>query len=176
MIVRLFSSLLLLWILGFAWFALLLPQPLGPVKTDAVVVPTGGPYRINRGLEALENKWAERMLISGVDRDVRPVELMAEYPDAVALFDCCVDLGFRAVDTRSNGLETARWVAQRKAKSIRLVTTDWHMRRAQYELKRALPDDIVIEVDAVASRPSLLTLWREYNKLVLRMGAGLVGV
>ncbi len=52
-IVRLLSSVLLAWILGFAWFAILLPQPLGDQQTDAVVVPTGGPMRIDRGLEAL---------------------------------------------------------------------------------------------------------------------------
>jgi uncharacterized SAM-binding protein YcdF (DUF218 family) len=175
-IVRLLSSVLLAWILGFAWFAILLPQPLGDQQTDAVVVPTGGPLRIDRGLEALRNKWAERMLISGVDRDVRPAELSARFPGSVALFDCCVDLGFRAYDTRSNGLETARWAEQRKVKSVRLVTTDWHMRRAEYELHRALPDDIAIYPDAVASKPSLMTLWREYNKLVLRVVAGLFGV
>ena len=176
MIVRLLSSVLLAWILGFAWFAILLPQPLGDQRTDAVVVPTGGPMRIDRGLEALRNKWAERMLISGVDRDVRPAELSARFPGSVALFDCCVDLGFRAYDTPSNGLETARWAKQRKVKSVRLVTTDWHMRRAEYELHRALPDDIAIYPDAVASKPSLMTLWREYNKLVLRVIAGLFGV
>ena len=47
MIVRILSSVLLAWILGFAWFAILLPQPLGDQKTDAVVVPTGGPLRID---------------------------------------------------------------------------------------------------------------------------------
>ncbi len=56
------------------------------------------------------------------------------------------------------------------------MTTDWHMRRAEYELQRSLPDDIAIYTDAVASKPSLLTLWREYNKLVLRWLAGLFGV
>ena len=50
------------------------------------------------------------------------------------------------------------------------------MRRAEYELHRALPDDIAIYPDAVASKPSLMTLWREYNKLVLRVIAGLFGV
>ncbi|MGQ3179637.1 MAG: YdcF family protein, partial [Blastomonas fulva] len=99
MIVRLLSSVLLAWILGFAWFAILLPQPLGEQQTDAVVVPTGGPLRIDRGLEALRNKWADRLLISGVDRDVRPAELSAQYPGSTELFDCCVDLGFRAYDT-----------------------------------------------------------------------------
>lgn len=176
MIVRLLSSVLLAWILGFAWFAILLPQPLGDQRTDAVVVPTGGPLRIDRGLEALRNKWAERMLISGVDRDVRPAELSARFPGSVALFDCCVDLGFRAYDTRSNGLETARWAKQRKVKSVRLVTTDWHMRRAEYEIGRAVGDTVRIVPDAVRSQPNFATLFREYHKYLAGLAGGLLGL
>ncbi|MEZ5710226.1 MAG: YdcF family protein [Blastomonas sp.] len=176
MIVRLFSLGLLAWMLGFAWFAIALPQPGGPERTDAVVVLTGGPNRINRGLEALDKEWTGRMLITGVDQDVKSHELAVEYGAPESQFDCCVDLGFKAIDTRSNALETARWVERRKAKSIRLVTTDWHMRRAHYELARTLPEDVAIFDDAVASQPSLRTLFREYNKYVLRRAAGLIGV
>lgn len=176
MIVRIFSSVLLLWMLGFAWFAIALPQPLGTQRTDAVVVLTGGPKRIDRGLEALEKKWTDRMLITGVDRDVKPNELATEYEAPQALFDCCVDLGFRAIDTRSNALETASWLERGNMKSIRLVTTDWHMWRAQYELERVLPDSVKIYSDAVSSQPTLRTLFREYNKYVLRISVGIFGV
>ena len=79
---------------------------------------------------------------------------------------CCVKLGYLAVDTRSNADETASWVKERKYKSLRLVTTDWHMRRAAVELARSLPDDITILRDAVPSRPRLGILFLEYNKLL----------
>src|SRR3546814_2931561 len=69
MIKRLISLLLLAWVLGFAWFALLLPLPAAPQKTDAIVVLTGGPGRIDRGLEMLEKGDAKRLLISGVARE-----------------------------------------------------------------------------------------------------------
>ena len=43
MIRRLLAFVLLAWLLGFAWFALLLPQPLEAEKrTDTIVVLTGG--------------------------------------------------------------------------------------------------------------------------------------
>jgi hypothetical protein len=102
MIRRLISFALLAWVLGFAWFALLLPQPAPMVKTDAVVVLTGGANRIDRGLAVLKAGKAKRMLISGVDRDVKPPELAAQYADSAKLFECCIDLGFQSVDTRSN--------------------------------------------------------------------------
>ena len=79
--------------------------------------------------------------------------------------ECCVTLGFAAVDTRSNADETARWLAQRKYSTLRLVTTDWHMRRAAGELQRASGDDITVMRDAVPSSPTLGTLFLEYHKL-----------
>jgi uncharacterized SAM-binding protein YcdF (DUF218 family) len=176
MIRRILSFVLLAWALGFAWFALLLPQPAPMAKTDAVVVLTGGPGRIDRGLEILEAGKSRRMLISGVDRDVRPPELAAQYPGSANYFDCCIDLGFQSVDTRSNALETARWAARNKVRSLRLVTHDWHMRRARFELDRALPANITVTNDAVSTQPSLRALFKEYNKYWLRAVAALVGI
>lgn len=176
MIRRLISFTLLAWALGFAWFAILLPQPSASVKTDAVVVLTGGANRIDRGLDLLKAGNAKRMLISGVDRDVRPAELAAQYPGSSHLFACCIDLGFQSVDTRSNAFETARWATRNKVKTLRLVTHDWHMRRARFELDRALPDNIVVTPDAVSTRPSLAALFKEYNKYWLRAVASLLGM
>ena len=176
MIRRVLSFILLAWALGFAWFALLLPQPATPAKTDAVVVLTGGANRIDRGLAILEAGKAKRMLISGVDRDVRPVELAFQYRRSMKLFDCCIDLGFQSVDTRSNALETARWVAKHKVKTLRLVTHDWHMRRARFELDRALPTGIKVTNDAVSTKPPLGILFTEYNKYWLRAVASLLGM
>ena len=172
---RIFSFTLLIWILGFAWFAFLLPQPAGKQKTDAVVVLTGGANRIDQGLVVLEEGSAARLLISGVDRDVKPDELSAQYPGYTKQFACCVDLGFRAVDTRSNAIETARWVSQHKVKSLRLITHDWHMRRARLELDLVMPDNIRIVNDAVMTRPSLAILFKEYNKFWLRGISALTG-
>src|SRR3546814_8800901 len=59
MIKRLISLLFLAWVLGFAWFALLLPLPAAPQKTDGIVVLTGGPGRIDRALERSEEHTSE---------------------------------------------------------------------------------------------------------------------
>lgn len=177
MLSRFFSFLLILWVIGFAWFAIDLPQTAGDdVKTGSVVVLTGGAGRIDRGLQILEAKKADRLLISGVDRDVTPGELAAEYSRPETLFECCIDLGFQSVDTRSNALEVARWAVRRKESSIRLVTSDWHMRRAKLELERSLPAGVTILPDAVQTQPSLGTLFKEYNKFLMRKLAALVGV
>jgi uncharacterized SAM-binding protein YcdF (DUF218 family) len=177
MLIRFFCFLLLIWMIGFGWFAVDLPRAADEnVETDSIVVLTGGPQRIEHALQLLEANKAKNLLISGVDRDVKPGELAAAYDRNLTLFDCCIDLGFQAVDTRSNALETARWAARRKDKSIRLVTSDWHMRRARLELERAVPADIAIISDAVHSAPSLGTLFKEYNKYLMRRLAALAGV
>ena len=176
MIRRSVSALALVWLLGFVWFALFLPQPLGDWRTDGIVVFTGGPGRIDRALDLLEDDQAKRLLISGVDRDVRTVELAETYRRPVTLFECCVALGREAVDTRSNGIEVADWVERRNYRSIRLVTTDWHMRRARFEVERALPANVLVIADAVPSRPSFRTLWVEYHKLLLRRLGALIGI
>ncbi|WP_310087438.1 MULTISPECIES: YdcF family protein [unclassified Sphingopyxis] len=176
MIKRLMSLFFLAWVLGFAWFALLPPLPAAAQKTDAIVVLTGGPGRIDRALERLEAGDAERLLISGVAREVKPRELAAEYKRPTALFDCCIALGFEAEDTRSNATEVATWVARRKYKTVRLVTTDWHMRRAEYEIGRAVGDKVTILPDAVRSEPNFATLFREYHKYLAGLAGGLLGL
>jgi len=55
------------------------------------------------------------------------------------------------------------------------VTTDWHMRRAAFELKVAGPRGLIIVEDAVPSHPSMKELFMEYNKYVARIAVWLVG-
>ncbi len=176
MIRRLVSLLLLAWGLGFGLFAVTLPDPAGGELTDAVVVLTGGKGRIERGLEVLGMREAKRMLVSGVDPSVREGELASLKGAPLGLFRCCVDLGKDAVDTRTNADEAARWMTKRGYTSVRLVTTDWHMRRARLELRRAVGKDIRVVGDSVESMPGLFVLVREYNKFWLRWLAIQVGL
>jgi uncharacterized SAM-binding protein YcdF (DUF218 family) len=175
MLRRAVSILLLAWALGFIWFAIALPQPAAGSKSDAAVVLTGGKGRIDRGLEALRRGWSERLLVSGVGREVKPHEFAAEYKVNSGLMACCVTLGYEAVDTRSNAQETAAWIARNKVKTLRLVTNDWHMRRAAMELRAAAPAGVTIFEDAVPTQPSLRILFIEYHKLLTRWLARAVG-
>ena len=168
MLRRIAGLLLLAWLLGFVWFAAWLPQPAAGGKSDGAVVLTGGGGRIDRGLEALRKGWAGRLLVSGVDRNVKPREFAVQYRVSAKTMACCITLGFDSVDTRSNARETARWVARNKFKSLRLITTDWHMRRAAFELGRVNPTGVTVIRDAVPSQPSFETLFREYHKLLAR--------
>jgi len=174
---RLVSVAVIAWVLGFAAFTLALPGPLEGSTTDAVVVPTGGAGRIERGLELLRRHQAKRMLVTGVGPGVRPEDLAGRTGASHALLRCCVDLGSEAVDTRSNAEETARWLRGHRYRTVRLVTSDWHLPRARMELAAATGGRAVILGDGVqAGEPRLGTLVNEYNKLLLRRVALWMGI
>lgn len=162
------SLLLVVWSLGFVLFAVTLPRAAGEEASDAVIVLTGGEGRIARGLDVLQQGQARRMLVSGVDPEVKPQEFQAEYKVPARLMGCCITLGYESVDTRSNAREAAQWIARHHPRSVRLVTSDWHMRRAAWEIRRVIPPNIAIVEDAVPTRPSLNILFVEYNKLIAR--------
>lgn len=165
MIGRIVGFALAVWLLGFAWFAATLPQPAPAAgKTDVIVVPTGGSGRIARGIELLRQGSAEKLLVSGVFEDVKPREFAAQYGLSPREMDCCVVLGFAALDTRGNARETAEWIRQGEYGSLRLVTSDWHMRRSRNELEQVLPEGVEVIEDAVSSEPSLWMLFLEYHK------------
>ena len=167
MIGRIAAFMLAVWLLGFAWFAAALPLPAPAAeKTDVIVVPTGGSGRIARGIELLRRESAGKLLISGVFEDVKPREFAAQYGLSAKEMDCCVVLGFAALDTRGNARETAKWIEGGEYRSLRLVTSDWHMRRSAGELEQALPAGVQVVEDAVPTEPSLGTLFLEYHKLL----------
>ena len=176
MIARLVGLLAIAWCLGFAAFMLALPRPLEGTTTDAIVVPTGGPGRIDRGLDLLARHQAKRLLVTGVAPGVGAADLAREYRAPPALFACCVDLGADAVDTRSNAEETAAWVRRHRYTTVRLVSSDWHVRRARMELRAVMAPNIVVLVDGVPSSPRLTMLIAEYNKLILRRVALWIGI
>ncbi|TMM45885.1 YdcF family protein [Qipengyuania marisflavi] len=156
----------MIYALGFLAFAVALPRPTSNTPTDAVIVLTGGPGRIARGVEVVEKGLAKEMFVSGVDPEVKPQEFAAEFNVSPRLMQCCVTLGYLAVDTRSNAGEVAQWLEEHDFSSVRLVTTDWHMARAGSEFSEALPENLQVVKDAVRSQPELKTLFLEYNKLI----------
>lgn len=175
-LIRLFSFALLVYALGYAAFAVLLPRPAGDERTDAIVVLTGGPGRMERGLDMLRQGKGERMLVSGVNRAVRPAELAAQYPGYADLFDRQVVLGRESFDTRSNADEVVRWMERRGYRSLRLVTNDLHMPRARYELGKRLDPGMSVVVDAVPTEPDFHAIFLEYNKYLLGRAADLIGI
>ena len=179
MIVRAGSLLLLLYALGFILFAVTLGKPAAKdaARTDAAVVITGGSGRIEHGIEVLKARQVKRLLVAGADPAVTKRDLIRRLGRGSQKWvDCCVDLGSESVDTRSNAEEASRWLARHRYRSFRLITSDWHMRRAGYDFREVLGGKYEVVPDAVRTQPRFTTLFGEYNKYVLRRLAVLLDI
>jgi uncharacterized SAM-binding protein YcdF (DUF218 family) len=171
MIARALSLLALTYALGFIFFAFTLgkPAPSTAAPTDAVVVLTGGSGRIEHAVQVLREGKARRLLVAGADPSVTKSDIARRLRTGSGrLIDCCLDLGSESVDTRSNSEEAHRWLDQHGFHSLRLITSDWHMRRARYEFEKELGGKYRLVTDGVPTEPSFLTLFGEYNKYLLR--------
>lgn len=157
-----------------------------PARADAIVALTGpSAERVNAAIRLLEQDKGERVLISGVNREVRRQELRALTPGSTRLFNCCVDLGFEAEDTIGNAQEIAAWADAKGYDSLIVVTSDYHMPRALTEIRAASPG---LELTPYAvETPSLdnSRWWRaavtarrmtlEYMKYLAALGRALMG-
>ena len=132
-----------LWLLvfGFVMFATaVMREPAtGPAKADGIVVLTGGETRIAEGARLLREGRARRMLISGVNKITGREELLKISGLAEQQFNCCVDLGYAALDTIGNADETRAWAEAKRIDSLIVVTASYHMPRSMAELARVLP-------------------------------------
>lgn len=178
---RLILSLILtafvVWGFGFAQFLVriesIVPEQIGE-KTDAIVVLTGGNYRINTALDLFADGLAPRLLITGVHKSVKDYEILAGWKGKKPLPDCCLTLGHDATTTIGNADETFKWVQENNVTSIRVVTSAYHMPRALLEFHHQMPDVDII-VHPVEEKDYAHTDWRfwyisisEYNKTLLR--------
>ncbi len=134
-------ALAALWAGGFLWFALGMPQRVDDpaAKTDAIVVLTGGSKRLNEGLTLLLQGRAKKLFVSGVHRGVDVAELLRAAQQSPQEVQCCIALGHEADNTAGNAAETARWMKEQGYRSLRLVTSGYHMPRALAEFRAAMP-------------------------------------
>lgn len=112
-----------------------------PQPAEGVVALTGpgSTERIRAAMRLLEGGRAQRMLVSGVNREASREDIRKVSSAVRRLYDCCVDLGFEADTTLGNARETAEWARAMRYDSLIVVTADYHMPRAMLELRGAMP-------------------------------------
>ena len=145
---------LALFVFGFMLFAIAVTRDvrvaepansstrLGGRLADGIVVLTGGEKRIDEALRLLDSGKAGRLLITGVNRktsrdDVR--RLVASSARKSQAFDCCVDIGYAALDTIGNADEARTWANEWNFNSLIVVTASNHMPRSMAEMRLKLP-------------------------------------
>ena len=151
----------------------------GPDKASAegIVVLTGGPERISAAIRLMENKAAQRLLISGVHPQTTARQLRQITGTERDLFRCCIDLDKRAADTRGNALEARDWARDKGFTRLLIVTSDYHILRAMKEFSRVMPEAELMACpvsgrdghDPLHNAASLRLWFSEYLKYLLAL-------
>jgi uncharacterized SAM-binding protein YcdF (DUF218 family) len=154
----------MLWAVGLFAFASRVahstPAP-EPDRAQGIVALTGGPNRLQPAMALLQSGHGRRLLISGVYRRTTREQVRID-ARAVAgpIYDCCVDLGFEAIDTLGNARETAEWAQARGYDRLILVTADYHMPRALLELRGAMPKVKLTPYPVATADVNARTWWK----------------
>lgn len=128
-----------LWLWGLARYAEAIPRPSADDgrETDAIVVLTGGSFRLEVGAALLTQGRARKLFVTGVTAGVEAGRLLPGL--SAEQLACCVFLGRYADSTAGNARETAAWMAGEAYRSLRLVTGSYHMPRSLDEFRAAMP-------------------------------------
>ncbi|MFY9639823.1 MAG: YdcF family protein [Rhodomicrobium sp.] len=143
--VRVFALFAIALTLGFFLFAHWVSvMPAGSLHAaDGIVVLTGDEDRISEAVRLLSEGRAGRLLISGVNKSTRALQIInsngAGQKEAL-LFRCCVDLDRRSLNTEDNAFEATAWARKRGFRSLIVVTSTYHMPRALMELRQSMPE------------------------------------
>jgi uncharacterized SAM-binding protein YcdF (DUF218 family) len=163
------------WAVGFLVFATFVPGATCRLtsaaacevpKVDAVVVFTGPQMaRIAAGFRLAEAGTAPLLRISGVwegsnEEQLRRLAGSGSHGTGVVSID-------HAHNTRENVSLTVDWVKRMRVRSLLLVTSDYHMPRAEWLLRSSLPPDIMLKVWPVPTGKWLpIEIFMEYNRLL----------
>ena len=112
------------------------------VKVDAIVVLAGGKGRIEEGVRLFREGNARRLYLVGVDPSVRKTDLYRQTkgdpsPDLVVLEQ-------NSRNTLENSIYARDILVSGQARSIMLITSRYHLKRATILFRNSLPKDVKI--------------------------------
>ena len=140
-LLKVVTTSIIIYFVGFIFFIKKInnfntPNPLP--KADGIVVWTGkGGGRLEAGAHLLLKRKGERLLISGVNSEISLDKIKEIIAIPEKLSDCCLDLDYEAKNTIGNAYETTAWAKALGFKHVILVTSAYHMPRAEIEMGAA---------------------------------------
>lgn len=136
----------------------------GELKADAIVVLTGGKGRADVGLSLLRKGSGEALILSGVNEDSDVESIFLGYMVNKAEKEKII-LEKRSRSTYENAVEVRRIIEKKGFKSMILITSGYHMKRAEFIFKKIMPPDINIEPYGVSTPNFDENRWWEGNSL-----------
>jgi uncharacterized SAM-binding protein YcdF (DUF218 family) len=140
------------------------------IATDAIVVLTGGRLRLETGLQLFAAGTAKKLFISGVNQRVDRDELLRALGAVPERAACCIAIGHAASNTVGNARETAGWMRAEGYRSLRLVTSWYHMPRSLLEFERAMPGLTIVAHAVFAQHIEPESWWGWHGALLLVVG------
>ncbi|MFV0431669.1 MAG: YdcF family protein [Alphaproteobacteria bacterium] len=178
---KVFILIFIIWIGAFIYWINNLPKEhLPSLPSQSIVVLTGAQERLPKSIQLLEENYAERLFISGVNPIVSSNALFKQLPEISRLLKQKIDIGRVAGSTIGNALETQGWMRQNNLNSAIIVTSNWHIQRSLLEFRHIMPKaeftTFAVESEAQSqggifwyfNKTWLLRLSKEFAKLSLR--------
>lgn len=105
---------------------------------DVIVCLTGGRGRIRQALQLLDKQVGERLYIAGVDPTVNMRQILREIHWVGPLDNGRIVIDKRSTNTIENAQEVRRYLEENDLKSVLVVTSSYHARRAHYIFEKVL--------------------------------------
>ena len=172
---KLFYSIILLILLFFLYFFKYVIDVNNSTKNsyenksyDAAIVLTGDKYRINKGLELINKNIVDNLLISGVNKNINKNLIQQKFTNSKAIFDCCIEIENISRNTFENARESYSWMKNKNFNSLIIITSNYHLPRAQLEFSRFIKKEniLFISSDAFLENSSFKKLFVEYIKFI----------
>lgn len=127
------------------------------VKTDAIVVLTGGRGRVEEGIRLYRDHRARWLYLVGVDPSVRKSDLFTDRAGTRGGAEIVLEKSSR--NTLENALYSRDLIARHKSRSLLLITSRYHMKRAVLIFRSTLPKDIAVYPYPVDSKNLKQAWW-----------------
>lgn len=129
------------------------------IATDAIVVLAGGRGRVEEGVRLFRDRQGKYLFLIGVDPLVRKRELFRDRQGEDLSERVFLEKASR--NTLENALYGREIIDRKDIRSIRLITSRYHMKRATLIFRNTLPRDIAIYPHPVDSINLKQAWWRD---------------
>ncbi len=159
--------LIAFWLAGFLVFADIINSysAAEDEPTEAIIALTGGRNRIAEAVRLLNQGKAGKLFISGVNK-ATDLKAIQQRQDLKIDTDREIALGTEATNTVENAIETKEWLEKNHIKSIRLVTSNYHIPRSIIEFKVHNPS-LKIIIHPVYSEKVDKKWWKSWHTFSL---------